>query len=280
MRDHDGSKGKTLHADIPHSARLPLPLACSSDEKNGSASTLASLLRTAAAEAPWLKWVLSTYSPLTPSQPIQSTYQAPRWTFTDLSSGANAASAAAAAAAAPLQCLERSSVAGVQLSPVLLEHSGEVQGAHCGASTSASPTSTQAGWMEETSWLPQGHTIITGGTGALGSLVACWQAGAAPHAALMLAGTSGRFNGHSRAADVLCGGPAAVTVRASDLASFEGSAALQAAMRRGSPMGLLAHASGALQDDLIPNQTPRWAETRVQVLQHPGLNCMAFRIKI
>ncbi len=155
-------------------------------------------------------------------------------------------------------CSETNRNAGIQMSQVLQGASSTVlpggQG-HAGSSRAAALSAAGGGEV-------RGCRLITGGTGALGSAAACWQAGAAPHAPLMLTGTSGRFSGSQAASrqlhEQLLAGPACVTILAADLASVESIASLMQLATSERPLELLMHAGGVLQDDLVANQTPRY----------------------
>jgi hypothetical protein len=115
--------------------------------------------------------------------------------------------------------------------------------------------------------LSPGSIVITGGTGALGLLVASWLVGSQGSRELVLVGRSGRAvqpascsasaSPTQRQLQALLSGSAAViTVIAADTAAASDSAGVFAAvLDSGSCLAGVVHAAGVLEDAAIPNQT-------------------------
>eukprot|EP00879_Flechtneria_rotunda_P014304 GHRR01014944.1.p1 GENE.GHRR01014944.1~~GHRR01014944.1.p1 ORF type:complete len:677 (+),score=280.93 GHRR01014944.1:73-2031(+) len=106
-----------------------------------------------------------------------------------------------------------------------------------------------------------GHVLITGGTGALGLLVATWLAGQQGMRQLTLVSRSGRTarastaDARQRQLAALLAGGLQVQVVAADMAMSEDEYGLAAVLASGAPLLGMFHASGALQDATLRRQT-------------------------
>jgi hypothetical protein len=108
-----------------------------------------------------------------------------------------------------------------------------------------------------------GSILVTGGTGALGLLVASWLVGQQGVGQLLLLSRTGKpapgaaDSAASRQLQALLSGTAAVSILAADTAAAADSAAAVAVIREqlgGLLMGVV-HAAGVLEDGALRNQT-------------------------
>ena len=212
---------------------------------------LATLLRTAASEAPSLEWGLRTHSPLQATRCMaKSAHGFTAELIDDCQSSHERLSE---------QRSETSSEAGLQLSQLVVSMRADDQKSshsmrHAPAISGIPHGDALA--VGNGDALLRRQVLITGGTGALGSAIACWQAGSAPCATLQLTGTSGRLTRPQPGFRALLKGTATLTIEASSLAGAESAAFLLAGRGAETPLGLLMHAGGVLQDGLISAQTP------------------------
>ncbi|MDT3398035.1 SDR family NAD(P)-dependent oxidoreductase [Streptomyces sp. B1866] len=119
------------------------------------------------------------------------------------------------------------------------------------ARTAAAPAGAAAPWD------PDRTVLVTGGTGALGSLVARHLVAEHGVRHLLLAGRRGEQapGAADLAADLTAAG-ASVTVAACDAADRDALAALLAGIPAGHPLGAVVHAAGTVDDGLLGSLTP------------------------
>nr|WP_323183774.1 SDR family NAD(P)-dependent oxidoreductase [Streptomyces canus] len=123
-------------------------------------------------------------------------------------------------------------------------------------------------------WAPQGTTLITGGTGALGAHVARWLArNGAPH--IILAGRRGpQAPGAAALAAELRAAGARVTVAACDVGDRDALAGLLVDLPAELPLTAVFHTAAVLDDGVLANLTTSQAlrvlRTKVTATRHLG----------
>jgi len=108
-----------------------------------------------------------------------------------------------------------------------------------------------------------GSVLVTGGTGALGLLVASWLAGQQGVGQLLLLSRTGKparpaaGSPADRQLQALLTGSSSVVIMAADTAAAADSAAVEAAVRElyGGALVGVVHAAGVLEDAALRNQT-------------------------
>lgn len=103
-----------------------------------------------------------------------------------------------------------------------------------------------------------GSVVITGGTGALGLLVAGWLVAQQACTRVVLLGRSGRVTagqGQQRLQELLHGNGLVSIVAADVAAAADSAAAVQAARVIGGAVLGVIHAAGVLEDAALRNQT-------------------------
>ncbi|WP_398997685.1 type I polyketide synthase [Streptomyces sp. CBMA152] len=107
-----------------------------------------------------------------------------------------------------------------------------------------------------TTWKPQGTTLVTGGTGALGAHVARWLAENGAEHLLLTSRRGADAPGAAELRDELTALGAQVTIAACDAADRDAVAALLASVPADQPLTAVIHTAGVLDDGVIDALTP------------------------
>ncbi|GFJ80797.1 hypothetical protein Phou_049770 [Phytohabitans houttuyneae] len=139
----------------------------------------------------------------------------------------------------------------IRLAQLLAAERGEDQTAIRGGEAYARRLERAPVDRRPATWRPTGSTLITGGTGALGTHVARWlAANGAPH--LVLANRTGPDTPHATAlAEELTAAGATVTIAAWDPADPDALAALLADLPEDHPLTTVVHAAGVPENALL-----------------------------
>nr|AAX98190.1 polyketide synthase type I [Streptomyces aizunensis] len=105
-------------------------------------------------------------------------------------------------------------------------------------------------------WRPQGTTLVTGGTGALGAHVARWLAENGAEHLLLTSRRGPDAPGAAELRDELTALGAQVTIATCDMADRDAVAALIAAVPADQPLTAVMHTAGVLDDGVIDALTP------------------------
>ncbi|MDQ0841393.1 polyketide synthase 7 [Streptomyces sp. V1I6] len=114
-------------------------------------------------------------------------------------------------------------------------------------------------------WRPQGTTLVTGGTGALGAQVARWLAGNGAEHLLLTSRRGPDAPGAAELRDELTALGTEVTVTACDMADRDAVTALIASVPADRPLTAVIHAAAVVDDGVIETLTPEQAEAVLRV---------------
>jgi NAD(P)-dependent dehydrogenase (short-subunit alcohol dehydrogenase family) len=109
-------------------------------------------------------------------------------------------------------------------------------------------------------WKPQGTTLVTGGTGALGAHVARWLAGNGAEHLVLTSRRGIDAPGAAELRDEIVALGAEVTVAACDVADREALAALIAGIPAEHPLTAVVHTAAVLDDGVVEALTPQQVE--------------------
>ncbi|WP_373465395.1 type I polyketide synthase [Streptomyces sp. V1I6] len=114
-------------------------------------------------------------------------------------------------------------------------------------------------------WRPQGTTLVTGGTGALGAQVARWLAGNGAEHLLLTSRRGPDAPGAAELRDELTALGTEVTVTACDMADRDAVTALIASVPADRPLTAVIHTAAVLDDGVIDALTPEQIERVLRV---------------
>ncbi|MFG2994668.1 type I polyketide synthase, partial [Streptomyces sp. NPDC048257] len=114
-------------------------------------------------------------------------------------------------------------------------------------------------------WRPQGTTLVTGGTGALGAHVARWLAGNGAEHLLLTSRRGPDAPGAAELREELTALGARVTIAACDVSDRDAVAALIAAVPADQPLTAVVHTAAVLDDGVIEALTPEQIERVLRV---------------
>ncbi|WP_250405565.1 SDR family NAD(P)-dependent oxidoreductase, partial [Streptomyces cellostaticus] len=114
-------------------------------------------------------------------------------------------------------------------------------------------------------WKPEGTTLVTGGTGALGAQVARWLAGNGAEHLLLTSRRGIDAPGATELRDELTALGVEVTVAACDVSDRDAVAALIAAVPADRPLTAVVHTAAVLDDGVIEALTPAQVERVLRV---------------
>ncbi|MFG2994799.1 beta-ketoacyl reductase, partial [Streptomyces sp. NPDC048257] len=114
-------------------------------------------------------------------------------------------------------------------------------------------------------WRPQGTTLVTGGTGALGAHVARWLAGNGAEHLLLTSRRGPDAPGAAELRDELTALGAQVTLAACDMADRDAVTTLIDAIPADQPLTAVVHAAAVVDDGVIETLTPEQVEAVLRV---------------